>query len=45
MCVLEFYDFSYKKGIGKRLCRGVPNININVGSNGDDINDISPNQK
>jgi len=43
ICVIEFYNFSYQKGIGKRLCRGFPIINNNVGKNGDDILDISPN--
>ena len=44
ICVIKFHDFSYQKGIGKRLCRGVPSINPNVGKNGDDILDISPNK-
>ena len=44
ICIIKFHDFSYQKGIGKRLCRGVPSINHNVGKNGDDILDISPNK-
>lgn len=44
VCVIEFHNFSYQKGIGKRLCRGIPSINDSVGKNGDDILDISPNK-
>ena len=45
ICVLNFADSNISSNIGKRICRGLPKINKNVGSDGDDIKSLINFQK